>query len=85
MLGAMPLETLELQTGGDPVASIIVLHGLGADGNDFVPIARELDLAAIGAVRFVFPHAPIRPPPTLPARLTRQGPVPPHRMRPVSG
>jgi phospholipase/carboxylesterase len=57
----MTLETIELQTGSAPAASIIVLHGLGADGNDFVPIARELDLAAVGAVRFVFPHAPVRP------------------------
>ncbi len=57
----MTLETLEIQTGDDPVACVVVLHGLGADGNDFVPIARELDLSAIGAVRFVFPHAPIRP------------------------
>ena len=40
---------------------MIVLHGLGADGNDFVPVARELDLAAAGAVRFVFPHAPVIP------------------------
>jgi phospholipase/carboxylesterase len=55
------LETLELKTGDDPVASIVVLHGLGADGNDFVPIAQELDLSSIGAVRFVFPHAPVRP------------------------
>jgi phospholipase/carboxylesterase len=38
-----------------------VLHGLGADGNDFVPVAHELDLAAIGGARFVFPHAPLRP------------------------
>ena len=57
----MTLETLELQSGPAPVASIIVLHGLGADGNDFVPIAQELDLSAVGAVRFVFPHAPVRP------------------------
>ncbi len=57
----MTLETLETLTGADPVASVVVLHGLGADGNDFVPIARELDLSAIGPVRFVFPHAPIRP------------------------
>ena len=57
----MTLETLERQSGPAPVASIIVLHGLGADGNDFVPIARELDLSAVGAVRFVFPHAPVRP------------------------
>ncbi len=61
MLGAMTLETLELQTGPQPTASIVVLHGLGADGNDFVPIAQELDLSAVGAVRFVFPHAPVRP------------------------
>ncbi|HSI59732.1 MAG TPA: carboxylesterase [Ideonella sp.] len=57
----MALETLELQSGNDPTATIVVLHGLGADGNDFVPIARELDLAAVGPVRFVFPHAPVRP------------------------
>ena len=57
----MTLDTLELQTGDDPVASIVVLHGLGADGNDFVPIAQELDLSAVGPVRFVFPHAPVRP------------------------
>ena len=57
----MTLATLELQTGDQPVASIVVLHGLGADGNDFVPIAQELNLAAIGAVRFVFPTAPVRP------------------------
>lgn len=59
------LETLEAVSGGDataqPAASIIVLHGLGADGNDFVPIARELDLRAVGPVRFVFPSAPVRP------------------------
>ena len=60
MLPAMTLETLELQTGPDPVAGVIVLHGLGADGHDFVPIAEQLDLSAIGAVRFVFPHAPVR-------------------------
>lgn len=57
----MALETLQLQSGDVPVASIVVLHGLGADGSDFVPIARELDLSAIGPVRFVFPHAPVRP------------------------
>lgn len=58
----MALETLEGQTGTQPpVATIIVLHGLGADGNDFVPIAQELDLRPVGAVRFVFPHAPVRP------------------------
>ena len=57
----MTLETIHIETAPNPTAAIIVLHGLGADGNDFVPIARELDLSAIGPVRFVFPHAPIRP------------------------
>ena len=56
-----PLQTLEGQTGPDPVATVIVLHGLGADGNDFVPIAQQLDLRAVGHVRFVFPNAPERP------------------------
>ena len=55
------MNPIERETGPEPRASIIVLHGLGADGNDFVPVARELDLAAIGPVRFVFPHAPTRP------------------------
>ena len=59
------LEVIELLTGGDaaaqPAASIIVLHGLGADGNDFVPIAQQLDLGPVGPVRFVFPSAPVRP------------------------
>lgn len=57
----MSLEALQFETGPDPVATIIVLHGLGADGNDFVPVAQELDLRAIGPVRFVFPHAPTMP------------------------
>jgi len=59
------IEIIEFVTGGDataqPVASIVVLHGLGADGRDFVPIAQELDLDAIGPVRFVFPSAPVQP------------------------
>jgi phospholipase/carboxylesterase len=42
-------------------ASVIWLHGLGADGNDFVPIVPELRLAAAPGIRFVFPHAPVRP------------------------
>lgn len=57
----MNIELIELQTAEDPRACIIVLHGLGADGNDFVPICEELDLAAVGAVRFVFPSAPEMP------------------------
>jgi phospholipase/carboxylesterase len=68
MLPAMnsnDIEIMELVTGGDaasvPLVSIVVLHGLGADGNDFVPIAQELDLDSVGAVRFVFPSAPVRP------------------------
>ena len=57
----MTPEALEIETADAPRTSIIVLHGLGADGNDFVPICDELDLRAVGPVRFVFPHAPIRP------------------------
>ena len=55
------LDCIEIQTTDQPAASIIVLHGLGADGNDFVPICEELDLSSVGPVRFVFPHAPVRP------------------------
>jgi phospholipase/carboxylesterase len=55
------LETLELETGPRPTAAVIWLHGLGADGYDFEPIVPELDLPATPAVRFVFPHAPMRP------------------------
>ncbi|HJV96373.1 MAG TPA: dienelactone hydrolase family protein, partial [Albitalea sp.] len=57
----MLLEVIEIESGAHPNASIIVLHGLGADGNDFVPICEELDLTTVGPVRFVFPHAPTRP------------------------
>lgn len=55
------LETHEIETAPDPRTTLIVLHGLGADGHDFVPICGELDLRALGAVRYVFPHAPERP------------------------
>ncbi len=57
----MTLEAIEMQSADAPGASLIVLHGLGADGNDFVPIAQELDLSAVGGARFIFPHAPMRP------------------------
>jgi phospholipase/carboxylesterase len=57
----MTLETIEFETGPNSTASIIVLHGLGADGNDFVPIAEALQLDAVGPVRFIFPHAPVQP------------------------
>jgi len=55
----MPLETLEIETAPGPQASIIWLHGLGADGKDFAPLADEIDLPC--AVRYVFPHAPMMP------------------------
>jgi phospholipase/carboxylesterase len=57
----MSLECIEMQSADAPGASLIVLHGLGADGHDFVPIAQELDLREVGGARFVFPHAPMRP------------------------
>ena len=57
----MTLEVIEVDTAPNPTAAIIILHGLGADGNDFVSVARELDLANVGPVRFVFPHGPMRP------------------------
>ena len=59
----MPAEVLpsiELDTAPNPTASVIWLHGLGADGNDFVPIVPELRLSQSLRVRFVFPHAPVR-------------------------
>lgn len=55
------LPSIELETGAAPSASVIWLHGLGADGNDFVPIVPELGLPPALALRFVFPHAPVRP------------------------
>lgn len=54
------LETIEIETGKNPAASVIWMHGLGADGNDFVPIVNELDLDGAPEIRFVFPHAPMR-------------------------
>jgi phospholipase/carboxylesterase len=53
------LPNITLETGTEPKHSIIWLHGLGADGEDFVPIAEELELPV--AVRYIFPHAPMRP------------------------
>lgn len=55
------LETIERQTGENPQWSVLWLHGLGADGNDFVPIVPELVRADWPPLRFVFPHAPARP------------------------
>jgi phospholipase/carboxylesterase len=54
----MTLDSIELQSGADPTASLIVLHGLGADGSDFVPVCEALRLGSVGAVRFVLPNAP---------------------------
>jgi phospholipase/carboxylesterase len=52
---------IEIETGPSPSASVIWLHGLGADGNDFVPIVPELPLPTALHIRFIFPHAPVRP------------------------
>ncbi|HJS75137.1 MAG TPA: dienelactone hydrolase family protein [Vicinamibacteria bacterium] len=55
------LPAVEIEPGGPPTASVIWLHGLGADGHDFEPIVPELLLPEEMRVRFVFPHAPMRP------------------------
>lgn len=54
-------DTVEIMSGDAPVGSVIWLHGLGADGHDFEPIVPELRLPADLPLRFVFPHAPVRP------------------------
>jgi phospholipase/carboxylesterase len=56
-----PLELIELATGAEPKGTVIWMHGLGADGWDFVPIVRELPLPEDLQLRFIFPHAPVRP------------------------
>jgi phospholipase/carboxylesterase len=53
------METIEMESGPQPQAAVIWLHGLGADGHDFEPVVPELRLTK--AVRFIFPHAPVRP------------------------
>ncbi len=55
------LDSIIIETRTNPDAAIIWLHGLGADGNDFVPIVEQLQLPSHYAVRFIFPHAPVRP------------------------
>ena len=55
------LENIEIETAPNPQIAVIWLHGLGADGNDFVPMVRELDLAGLPGIRFVFPHAKTMP------------------------
>jgi phospholipase/carboxylesterase len=54
------LDTVEHETGPQPQWSVLWLHGLGADGNDFAPIVPELVRRGWPAIRFVFPHAPVR-------------------------
>jgi phospholipase/carboxylesterase len=54
-------DAVTLSPAQPPTASVILLHGLGADGWDFVPIVAELGLPDALPVRFVFPHAPVRP------------------------
>ncbi|MBJ6981644.1 dienelactone hydrolase family protein [Luteimonas sp. MC1572] len=56
----MPLDCIEHETGTSPAWSVIWLHGLGADGHDFAPIVPQLVRRDWPALRFVFPHAPVR-------------------------
>ena len=53
-------EAIEIETRSTPSHSVVWLHGLGADGNDFVPIVQQLALPDF-AIRFIFPHAPMMP------------------------
>jgi phospholipase/carboxylesterase len=55
------LESVEITTGDHPTAAVIWMHGLGADGRDFVPIVGELDLSGCPDIRFIFPHAEMIP------------------------
>jgi len=58
--GLPMLETVEIDSGSDPDASVVWLHGLGADGHDFEPLVPYLDWPGAPAIRYVFPHAPVR-------------------------
>ena len=60
-MSSTALQTIELDPGAAPRATVVILHGLGADGTDFLPVADEMQLDAVGPVRFVFPRAPVRP------------------------
>ena len=55
------LQYIEIETGDNPTAAVIWLHGLGASGHDFEPVVPELGLPEDTAVRFIFPHAPNLP------------------------
>lgn len=55
------IQTVEVDADGEAEGSVIWLHGLGADGHDFEPVVKELRLSGVLNLRFVFPHAPVRP------------------------
>jgi phospholipase/carboxylesterase len=57
----MDTSPIEIETGPKPRASVIILHGLGASGDDFAPVCEQMDLRPAGDVRYVLPHAPTRP------------------------
>ena len=61
MPSSASLQVIEAQTGENPTATILIMHGLGADGRDFLPVAEQLDLSSVGPVRFLFPSAPSLP------------------------
>ena len=55
------LDNIEIETAPNPQVAVIWMHGLGADGNDFVPLVKELDLTGLPGIRFIFPHAKTMP------------------------
>ena len=57
----MDKRPIEIESGPNPQASVIILHGLGASGDDFVPVCEQMDLRPVGTVRYLLPHAPLRP------------------------
>lgn len=59
--GSLLLPAVTIETAKSPEWAVIWLHGLGADGHDFEPIVDELDVDSLPGIRFVFPHAPMRP------------------------
>jgi phospholipase/carboxylesterase len=61
MPSSAALQVIEAQTGDNPTATILIMHGLGADGRDFMPVAEQMDLSSVGPVRFLFPSAPTMP------------------------
>jgi phospholipase/carboxylesterase len=60
MMSVSP-DAVEIETGPEPTGTVIWLHGLGADGHDFEPIVPELMSPGQAALRFIFPHARLRP------------------------